>query len=52
MIKLMMRMLKKAGAFIDKVVGDYNTIRGISISKLYSKFKELGYAPSDFELVN
>lgn len=40
----------KAAVFIEKIIGDYNTVRGVSVNKLYTKFKELGYAPSDFEL--
>lgn len=43
-------MLGKAAIFLDKVNGDYNTLFGISPSKLYEKFKELGYTISDFEL--
>ena len=43
-------MLGKASLFLDKVNGDYNTLFGISPSKLYDKFKELGYKLSDFEL--
>ena len=43
-------MLGKASIFLDKVNGDYNTLFGISPSKLYEKFKELGYKVSDFEL--
>lgn len=42
----------KGATFIDKIEGDYNTTIGISVSKLYDKFKELGYKPSDFELIN
>ena len=45
-------MLGKASIFLDKVNGDYNTLFGISPSKLYEKFKELGYKVSDFELEN
>lgn len=45
-------MLGKASIFLDKVNGDYNTLFGISPSKLYEKFKELGYKISDFELEN
>ncbi len=45
-------MLGKASAFLDKVDGDYNTLFGISPSKVYDKFKELGYKMSDFELEN
>ena len=41
-------MLGKASIFLDKVEGDYNTLFGISPSKLYDKFKELGYKISDF----
>lgn len=40
----------KAAMFVDKVVGDYNTVIGISVSKMYEKIKELGYSISDFEL--
>ena len=43
-------MLGKASVFLDKVNGDYNTLFGISPSKLYEKFQELGYKISDFEL--
>jgi septum formation protein len=43
-------MLGKASLFLDKVKGDYNTLFGISPSKIYEKFKELGYKISDFEL--
>ena len=43
-------MLGKASLFLEKVNGDYNTLFGISPSKLYDKFKELGYKLSDFEL--
>ena len=40
----------KSFSFLDKVNGDYNTIFGISPSKVYEKLKELGYKISDFEL--
>lgn len=40
----------KACLFLDKLVGDYNTLFGISPSKVYEKLKELGYKLSDFEL--
>lgn len=40
----------KACLFLDKVNGDYNTLFGISPSKVYEKLKELGYKLSDFEL--
>ena len=43
-------MLGKASIFLDKVNGDYNTLFGISPSKVYEKLKELGYKISDFEL--
>lgn len=43
-------MLGKASLFLDKVNGDYNTLFGISPSKLYDGLKELGYKLSDFEL--
>lgn len=42
----------KASVFVDKIVGDYNTIRGISVSKLFSKLKELGININDLELNN
>lgn len=40
----------KASIFLEKVNGDYNTLFGISPSKLYDRIKELGYNISDFEL--
>lgn len=43
-------MLGKASLFLGKVNGDYNTLFGISPSKVYEKIKELGYKISDFEL--
>lgn len=43
-------MLGKAAIFLEKVNGDYNTVFGISPSKVYEKLKELGYEISDFEL--
>lgn len=43
-------ILGKAAIFLEKVNGDYNTLFGISPSKLYNKLKELGYKLSDFEL--
>ncbi len=45
-------MLGKASLFLDKVNGDYNTLFGISPSKVYEKLQELGYKISDFELDN
>ena len=36
--------------YVDNDIGDYNTVIGISLSKLHSKLKELGYSLSDFEL--
>lgn len=36
--------------FLDKIVGDYNNLFGISISSVYEKLQELGYKISDFEL--
>ena len=41
----------KASIFLDKVNGDYNTLIGISPSKVYEKMQELGYKLSDFELI-
>ena len=43
-------ILGKAAIFLDKVEGDYNTLFGISPSKVYDKLKELGYNISDFDL--
>ena len=43
-------MLGKASLFLEKVNGDYNTLFGISPSRVYEKLKELGYKISDFEL--
>ena len=43
-------IVEKASLFVDKVNGDYNTLFGISPSKVYKKLKELGYKISDFEL--
>ena len=40
----------KAELFVDKIDGDFNTLFGISISKVYDKLKELGYTMSDFEM--
>lgn len=43
-------ILGKASIFLDKINGDHNNLFGISPSKLYEKFQELGYKLSDFEL--
>ena len=43
-------ILGKASIFLEKVVGDYNTLFGISPSILFDKLKELGYTITDFEL--
>ena len=40
----------KASLFLDYVNGDYNTIFGISPSKVYKQLMKLGYKLSDFEL--
>lgn len=40
----------KAELFVDKIDGDFNTLYGISISKVYDKLKELGYSMKDFEM--
>ena len=37
----------KAEIFVDKIVGDFNTLYGISISSVYSKLKDLGYSMKD-----
>lgn len=41
-------MLGKASIFLDRVEGDYNTLFGISPSKLCDALKELGYNIYDF----
>lgn len=43
-------MLGKASLFLDKVEGDYNTLFGISPSKIYEELRRLGYRLSEFEL--
>lgn len=40
----------KAEIFVDKIVGDFNTLFGISISSVYAKLKELGYSLNDFDM--
>lgn len=40
----------KGSMFIEKVVGDYGTVLGISLNKVHDKLNELGYKMSDFEL--
>lgn len=40
----------KTELFVDKIVGDFNTLFGISISSVYAKLKELGYSINDFEM--
>ena len=45
-------LLGKGSIFLNKVNGDYNTLFGISPSRVYDKLKELGYKISDFELVD
>ena len=40
----------KASFFVDKIVGDFYTIIGLPISMLHTKFHELGYNLSDFQL--
>ena len=42
-------MLGKASIFLDKVNGDYNTLFGISPSKIFDKLEYLGYKISDFD---
>ena len=43
-------LIGKASLFLDCVNGDYNTIFGISPSKVYQQLTKLGYKLSDFEL--
>ena len=43
-------VLGKASIFLEKVDGDYNTLIGISPSRVYNILKELGYKISDFAL--
>ncbi len=43
--------LGKGAIFVESVSGgDYNTLMGVSPSELVSKFKELGYSITDFEM--
>ena len=42
--------LGKAAFFVEKMIGDHNTVFGLSISKMHTKLKELGYNLSDFEM--
>lgn len=42
----------KAEIFVDKIVGDFNTMFGISPSCIYYKLKELGYSMKDFEMAD
>lgn len=42
-------MLGKASIFLDKINGDYNTLFGLSPSKVFEKLQELGYSIEDFE---
>lgn len=41
-------MLGKASLFLNRVEGDYNTLFGISPSKIYKALHNLGYKISDF----
>lgn len=43
-------ILGKAAIFVEKINGDYNTVIGISPSRLHDKIKELGYELSDFNI--
>ena len=40
----------KASLFVEKIVGDYGTILGISLNKIHDELIKLGYQMSDFEL--
>ena len=40
----------KTELFVDKIVGDFNTLFGISISSVYAKLKDFGYSINDFEM--
>ena len=42
----------KAEIFLDKIVGDFNTMFGISPSCIYYALKDLGYTMKDFEMDN
>ena len=42
-------LLGKACLFLKGVEGDYNTLFGISPSKVYKELKKLGYTLKDFE---
>lgn len=40
----------KASLFVNQIIGDYNNVLGLPISKLFQKLQGLGYSLYDFEL--
>lgn len=44
-------METKASLFVTKIEGDYKSIVGLPISRIYSELKKLGYNINDFEKV-
>ena len=43
-------METKASLFVTKIEGDYKSIVGLPISRIYSELKKLGYNINDFEI--
>lgn len=44
-------METKASLFVSKIEGDYKSIIGLPISRIYSELKKFGYNINDFELI-
>lgn len=44
-------METKASLFVTKIEGDYKSIVGLPISRIYSELKKLGYNINDFERI-
>ncbi len=45
-------METKASLFVSRIEGDYKSIVGLPICKIYSELKNLGYSIKDFEVMN
>ena len=44
-------METKASLFVTKIEGDYKSIVGLPISRIFDELKKLGYNINDFEMV-
>ena len=44
-------MDERASLFVEKIVGDYKSIIGLPIQRIYDELKKLGYEINDFETV-